>query len=78
MGSGADVRELHDLQGMIEYLDHINRNIEYDGILWLWAVLYFLGGFACLEVAVQKLMGNTLSKIKASVRAFAQQRFGKK
>ena len=49
----------------------INRNIEYDGIQWLWAVLYFLAGFACFEVAVQKLMGNTLSKIKASVRAFA-------
>ena len=56
----------------------INRNIEYDGIQWLWAVFYFLGGFACLEVAVQRLMGNTMSKIKASVRAFAQQRFGKK
>ena len=56
----------------------INRNIEYDGIQWLWAVFYFLGGFACLELAVQKSTGNTLSKIKASIRAFAQQRFGKK
>ena len=56
----------------------INRNIDYDCIQWLWGVLYFLGGFACLEVAVQKLMGNTMSKIKTSVRAFARQRFGKK
>ena len=56
----------------------INRHIDYDGIQWLWGVLYFIGGFICLEVAVQKLLGNTPSKLKASVKAFAKQRFEKK
>lgn len=55
----------------------INRHIEYDGIQWLWAVLYFIGGFVCLEVAVQKLLGNTLAHLKSSAKAFAKQRFGK-
>lgn len=56
----------------------INRHIDYDGIQWLWGVLYFIGGFICLEVAVQWLLGNTPSKLKASVKAFAKQRFEKK
>lgn len=55
----------------------IGRNSPYDGIQWLWAVLYFLGGFACLEVSAQRLMGNTMSKIKTLLMAFAQKRFGK-
>ena len=55
----------------------INRNIAYDGIQWLWGVLYFIGGFICLEVSVQKLLGNTLEHIKKSAKAFAKERFGK-
>ena len=55
----------------------INRGVHYDAIQWLWATLYFLGGFACLEVGFQRLIGNTVEKLKTSVKAFAQQRFGK-
>ena len=55
----------------------LNRNIDYAGIQWLWAAVYFVAGFACLEVSVQKALGNTLEHIKTSVKAFAKQRFGK-
>ena len=55
----------------------LNHNIDYAGIQWLWAALYFVAGFACLEVSVQKALGNTLEHIKTSVIAFAKQRFGK-
>ena len=53
----------------------LNRNIAYAGIQWLWAALYFIAGFICLEVSVQKLLGNTLEHIQTSVKAFVQQRF---
>ena len=55
----------------------LNRNIDYAGIQWLWAALYFIAGFICLEVSVQKALGNTLAHIQTSVKAFAKQRFGK-
>ena len=55
----------------------LNHNIDYAGIQWLWAALYFVAGFACLEVSVQKALGNTLEHLKTSVKAFAKQRFGK-
>ncbi|MBR1514509.1 MAG: hypothetical protein IJ622_09495 [Bacteroidales bacterium] len=55
----------------------INHNVEYDSIQWLWGVLYFIGGFVCLEVAVQKLLGNTLEHIRSSAQRFLKERFGK-
>ena len=54
----------------------INRDIDYDGIQWLWGALMFLGCFLCLEVLFQKLIGNTLSNIKQSVVRFRKERFG--
>ena len=54
----------------------IGRNIAYDGIQWLWGALMFLACFLALEVAFQKLIGNTLTSIKASVARFRKERFG--
>ena len=54
----------------------IGRNIPYDGIQWLWGALMFLACFLALEVAFQKLIGNTLTSIKASVARFRKERFG--
>ncbi|MBQ6743107.1 MAG: hypothetical protein IJR04_11065 [Bacteroidales bacterium] len=53
----------------------IGRNIAYDGIQWLWGALMFLACFLALEVAFQKLIGNTLAKIRASVTRFLKERF---
>ena len=53
----------------------IGRNIAYDGIQWLWGALMFLACFLALEVAFQKLIGNTLTNIKASVARFLKERF---
>ncbi|MBQ6789867.1 MAG: hypothetical protein IJP76_00245 [Paludibacteraceae bacterium] len=55
----------------------INRHIDYDGILWLWGVLYFIGGFICLEVAVQKLLGSSIERVRSSALRFLKERFGK-
>lgn len=55
----------------------IGRNITYDGIQWLWGALMFLACFICLEVMFQKMIGNTLANIKASVARFRKQRFGR-
>ena len=53
----------------------IGRNIPYDGIQWLWGALMFLACFLALEVAFQKLIGNTPAKIRASVTRFLKERF---
>ena len=53
----------------------IGRNIAYDGIQWLWGALMFLACFLALEVAFQKLIGNTPAKIRASVTRFLKERF---
>ena len=55
----------------------INRNIAYDGIQWLWGTLMFIGCFFALEVFFQKMVGNTLTNIKASVARFLKERFNK-
>ena len=54
----------------------IGRNIAYDGIQWLWGTLMFIGCFFAMEVFFQKLIGNTLTSIKASVARFRKERFG--
>ena len=53
----------------------IGRNIAYDGTQWLWGALMFLACFLALEVAFQKLIGNTPAKIRASVTRFLKERF---
>ena len=55
----------------------IGCNIAYDGIQWLWGALMFLACFLALEVAFQKLIGNTLANVKASVVRFRKERFNK-
>ena len=54
----------------------INRHIDYDGIQWLWGVLMFVACFLAMEVFFQKMVGNTLANIKASVARFRNERFG--
>ena len=55
----------------------INRNVEYDGIQWLWAFLLFVGSFLILEVTTWKTTGKPITQILANARAFAKQRFWK-
>lgn len=55
----------------------INRNVEYDGILWLWAFLLFVGSFLILEVTTWKTTGKPIPQILANARTFAKKRFGK-
>lgn len=53
----------------------INRNIDYEGIQWLWASLYYVGLFALLEAWFQHLIGSSLPSFARKMRAFV---FGKK
>ena len=53
----------------------INRHIDYEGIQWLWASLYYVGMFALLEAWFQHLIGSSLPSFARKMRAFV---FGKK
>lgn len=56
-------------------LVQINRNVPYDGIQWLYAVLVFLVMFVLLEAWFQHLIGSSLSHFVKCMRAHV---FGKK
>ena len=53
----------------------LNRNVNYPGIQWFWASLYYVGLFVLLETWFQHLIGNSLPHFARSMRAFV---FGKK
>ena len=53
----------------------LNRNVNYPGIQWLWASLYYVGLFVLLETWFQHLIGSSLPHFARSMRAFV---FGKK
>lgn len=55
----------------------INQNIDYNGVQWLWGVLWFYACFMAMEIFFQNLIGNTLSNIKTHAQAFLKKRFGK-
>ena len=55
----------------------INRTVEYDGIQWLWAALFYMGMFILLEACTWSTAGKKLPEVIASFRAFAKKRFGK-
>jgi hypothetical protein len=56
----------------------INRSVEYDGIQWLWAALFFVGGFAIMEVFTLLSTGKPIPEIVGNAKAFAKKRFGKR
>jgi hypothetical protein len=68
------------LQGIwsIYALVLINRNIDYDGIQWLWATLFYVGMFIVMELLTWKVTGKRIPEAMANFRAFAKQRFTKK
>lgn len=55
----------------------INRNVEYDGIQWLWAALLYVGGFAIMEVFTLRSTGKPIQEIAGNGKAFVKNRFGK-
>ena len=56
----------------------INQHVDYQGIQWLWGVLYFYAAFLAMEVFFQRLIGNTMSNVKTAAQAFLKERFGRK
>ena len=56
----------------------LNRNVEYDGIQWLWAMLYYVAMFACLELWFQHLIGSSLPYFASKMRAYIKQAFDNK
>ena len=54
---------------------YMGRHVEYDGIQWLWAALYYVAMFALLEAWFQHLIGSSLPHFAKSMRAFV---FGRK
>ena len=55
----------------------VNRNIDYQGIQWLWGTLAFIAGFICLQLSVHFLLGSTPRKSFAKAKAFLKNRFEK-
>ncbi|MBO5975216.1 MAG: hypothetical protein J6P95_05825 [Paludibacteraceae bacterium] len=55
----------------------INQNIEYNGIQWLWGILFFFVGFIMMEMVFQSLIGSSPSRMKNAFKTFIKQRFGK-
>ena len=53
----------------------LNRNVEYDGIQWLWTAFYFLGSFILLEVWFQHLIGSSLPLFARSMKTYLKKRF---
>ena len=54
----------------------INRNVEYDGIQWLWAALFFVGGFLVMEALTLRSTGKPVLEIAGNAKAFIKKRFG--
>ena len=55
----------------------INRDIEYDGIQWLWASLFYIVLFLMLEALTWRTAGKTLPEVMSSFRSFVKKRFAK-
>lgn len=55
----------------------INQTVEYNGILWLWGLLYFFVCFIMMEMVFQSLIGSSPSRMKNAFKTFIKQRFGK-
>ncbi|MGN0235087.1 MAG: HXXEE domain-containing protein [Paludibacteraceae bacterium] len=54
----------------------INQNVPYEPIQWLWGILMFFACFLSMELLFQKMVGNTLASIRASVARFRKEHFG--
>ena len=53
----------------------LNRNVDYAGIQWLWAALFFIGLFIILEAWFQHLIGSSLPHFAKSMKAYLKKRF---
>ena len=49
---------------------YVGRHVEYDGIQWLWAALYYVATFALLEAWFQHLVGSSIPVFFRSVKAY--------
>lgn len=54
----------------------IGMDIEYPGIQWLWAALWFVSGFVMLETGVQAVFGNKITDIPKLAKAMLKECFG--
>lgn len=65
------------LQGIwsIYALVVINRTVDYDGIQWLWAALFYIAMFILLEAFTWGTAGKKLPEVIANFRTFAKKRF---
>ena len=55
----------------------INQKIEYNGIQWLWGILFFFVCFIMMEMVFQSLIGSSPCRMINAFKAFLKQRFGK-
>lgn len=55
----------------------INKTIDYAGIQWLWATLYYVSAFIIMEIFTLRTTGMTNRKIIGNARSFLKNRFGK-
>ncbi len=56
-----------------------NRHATYNGLQWLWGVLFFVGVFAIMQNCYVRLMGSSISRLKKGMIALVKQNLcGKK
>ncbi len=55
----------------------INKAVDYDGIQWLWAFLWFIGGFFCMDLCYLKMALGSPLKAVPHFKAFIKERFGR-
>ena len=54
----------------------INRSVDYDGIQWLWAALFYIAMFLLLEACTWATAGKKLPEVMANFKSFFKKRFG--
>ncbi len=54
-----------------------NKAVDYDGIQWLWAFLWFIGGFFCMDLCYLKMALGSPLKAVPHFKAFIKERFGR-
>ena len=54
---------------------HMGKNIEYSGITWLWAFLWFVATFLLMEMCEHRALGITTEEFIRRMKAFAKKCF---
>lgn len=49
-----------------------NSQVDYNRIQWLWAIIWYVCAFVCLEMAFQHLIGSSFRRMKEKMIPYAK------